>query len=106
MYNNYYNPYMYNPNQFIPRYIKRPSLFNGIFHKFKFNDFLNGASKTLNVVNQAIPIYNQVKPMINNAKTMFRVMKEIKKPDNIKTSANKVKNISNYNGDGNPTFFI
>lgn len=53
----------------------------GLFSKFSFTDFLNGASKTLNVVNQAIPIFYQVKPMINNAKTMFRVMSAVKDDD-------------------------
>ena len=44
---------------------------------FTFSGLLNGASKTLGVINQAIPIFYQVKPIINNAKTMYRVAKEI-----------------------------
>lgn len=44
-------------------------------HGFSFTNFLNGASKTLGVINQAIPVFYQVKPIINNAKTIFRVAK-------------------------------
>ena len=34
---------------------------------------LDGASKTLNVINQAIPVYNQVKPLVSN----FQLLKNI-----------------------------
>ncbi len=50
----------------------------GLLSKFSFSGFLNGASRTLNVVNQAIPIFYQVRPMINNAKTMFKIMGAVK----------------------------
>ncbi len=96
----------------------------GLLSKFSFSGFLNGASKTLNVVNQAIPIFYQVKPMINNAKTMFKIMGAVK--DDSGTSNNKSvvtnntvtdikteeKNNSslvetnNYSSGENPTFFI
>jgi len=96
----------------------RPSLFSNLFKKFSFTGFLNGASKTLNVVNQAIPIYYQVKPMISNAKTMFKVMNAVKNNDskittknvNISKPVNKVINNHSekitYTNDGSPTFFM
>lgn len=55
--------------------------------KVTFSSLLNGASKTLGVINQAIPVFYQVKPIWNNAKTMFRVMNEFKNIDN-KTNEN------------------
>lgn len=93
--------------------------------KFSFTGFLNGASKTLNVINQAIPIFYQVKPIINNAKTMFRIMGAVKddKPttkqkqnifttsrNTTQTTNTKKNNITTQNTDDfqeeNPTFFI
>lgn len=95
--------------------------------KLTWTGFLNGASKTLGVINQAIPVVYQIKPIVNNAKTMFRVMKEINKSDtktsntttnekdttNIKstdkTSDNTSSNINTNNDDiidGAPTFFV
>lgn len=101
----------------------------GLLSKFSFSGFLNGASKTLNVVNQAIPIFYQVKPMFNNAKTMFKIMGAVKDdsprivPRNsnitsgntnevVKTSSASINNTrvndtSSYDvNDNNPTFFI
>lgn len=73
----------------------------GLLSKFSFSGFLNGASKTLNVVNQAIPIFYQVKPIINNAKTMFRIMGAVKDDDHSKK--NTVNNSKNYNNTSNRT---
>lgn len=88
---------------------------------FTFTGLLNGASKTLGVINQAIPVFYQVKPIINNAKTMYRVAKEINSNDKRNTSTNtnssnnsnnsnnntSTNNISNNNNDVNkPNFFI
>ena len=88
---------------------------------FTFTGLLNGASKTLGVINQAIPVFYQVKPIINNAKTMYRVAKEINSNDRKNTSTNtnssnssnnsnnntSTNNISNNNNDVNkPNFFI
>ena len=136
--NGFFNPYMYQP------YYQASSLASGlgaksgiaslgkmsqttgvlksILGKFSFSGFLNGASKTLNVVNQAIPIFYQVKPMFNNAKTMFRIMGAMKDDDNKNTTTNNIqsKNISNQSTkkelntisnyqtyqEENPTFFI
>ena len=80
--------------------------------KITFSGILNGASKTLGVINQAIPVFYQVKPMWNNAKTMFRVVKEINKSDNNTNLNNNNNNTSNNNSSLNkkeesnaPTFF-
>ena len=58
--------------------------------KITFSGILNGASKTLGVINQAIPVLYQVKPIWNNARTMFRVVKEINSKDepSAKTTSN------------------
>ena len=84
---------------------------------FTFTGLLNGASKTLGVINQAIPVFYQIKPIINNAKTMYRVAKEINSNDrkNNNTSINNSNNsydassnnVSNNSDDINkPNFFI
>lgn len=82
---------------------------------FTFSGFLNGASKTLGVINQAIPVFYQVKPIINNAKTMYRVAKEInssstvKNTSNVKTNSEKnvtTNNRTNTTNDNQPNFFI
>ena len=80
---------------------------------FTWSGLLNGASKTLGVINQAIPIFYQVKPIINNAKTMFRVVKEINKPEtntneNINTNNQQSNNtnINNINTNNQPNFFV
>lgn len=103
----FYNPYMYQPYyqaanvarglggisnaSRVGSTLASSSAANGIgkglLGKFSFSGFLNGASKTLNVVNQAIPIFYQVKPMINNAKTMFRIMGAVKSDDSPKVTA-------------------
>lgn len=118
--NNYFNPFMYqsyNPasnftrglgsaftrsNAFsstIPNSMmgtnKLSTLGKGLLGKFSFSGFLNGASKTLNVVNQAIPIYYQVKPIFNNARTMFRIMGAVKDDD--KTLKSNTTNNQNIN---------
>lgn len=77
--------------------------------KITFSGILNGASKTLGVINQAIPVFYQVKPVFNNAKTMFRVAKEINKSNKTNdTSLSKIENehIKNKENKNNPTFFI
>ena len=83
--------------------------------KITFSGILNGASKTLGVINQAIPVFYQVKPIWNNARTMFRVVKEINSGDkssNNTTSNNSTNNTniksdisSKEKGDSSPTFF-
>lgn len=78
-----------------------------------FSGILNGASKTLGVINQAIPVFYQMKPIWNNAKTMFRVAKAMKDVDTpiTKESVNEVRNSFNNEetkksiNDNQPTFF-
>lgn len=78
--------------------------------KITFSGLLNGASKTLGVINQAIPVFYQVKPIWNNARTMFRVVKEINSKDdktisnvNTQTNNNSQKKVETNNNA--PTFF-
>lgn len=89
--------------------------------KVTFSSLLNGASKTLGVINQAIPVFYQVKPIWRNAKTMFKVVKEINtKDDNTNETINKENNNNNNTSinqntstninketeNNSPTFFI
>lgn len=84
--------------------------------KITFSSLLNGASKTLGVINQAIPVFYQVKPIWNNAKTMFRVVKELNSSDtkstlNNTSSVNVQREVEEVNTqkkerDNSPTFFI
>ena len=81
--------------------------------KVTFSSLLNGASKTLGVINQAIPVFYQVKPMWNNAKTMFRVIKEINTNDtktNVNeqtaTTTNQSSLTQNKENSNSPTFFV
>lgn len=116
---NFYNPYM--QSYALGNAFKRGSLFGtgkNLFSKFSFSGFLNGASKTLNVVNQAIPIFYQVKPMINNCKTMFKIIGAVN--DNDTSTKNNISNNDSINkniatnkitsndtvNDNNPVFFI
>ena len=99
---NFYNPYMYS----FPNSIAATS---GTVNKLTFSSFINGTSKTLNLINQAIPVFKQVSPMFKNMKTMFKVMNEFKKNDNLKDNNynNSISNNQvNYVNDGKPTFFI
>ena len=86
--------------------------------KINYSAILNGAQKTLNVVNQAMPIVYQVKPIIKNAKTVFKIIGAVKNDKGIKNSYNtynsnktqiirETKDIStNYNNTNKPNFFI
>ena len=55
-----------------------------------WSGLLNGANKTLNVVNQSIPLVRQAGPMFNNMKSMLRLAKMF---GNETTSK---KNVTNY----------
>lgn len=78
--------------------------------KVTFSSLLNGASKTLGVINQAIPVFYQVKPIWNNAKTMFRVIKEINTNDTSSNNKENTTNTINVNknkeNSNSPTFFV
>ena len=92
---NFYNPY-YMPYTYTSR-----GLLGGLFRGINFTSILNGAQRTLNVVNQAIPVFKEISPIIKNAKTMFRVVNEFNKSD--KSNSN-IKEINSNYSDG-PTFF-
>lgn len=119
MNNNYFNPsfmrstpYMYYPTSTI-----RPNGF-GLFNRIgmggtpriTFSGILNGASKTLGVINQAIPVFYQVKPIVNNAKTMFKVVRGINSVNtNTNTSNNNLSTVNDIStkkeASNAPTFF-
>ena len=72
---------------------------------FSWNGLLNGASRTLGVINQAIPVFNQMRPIWNNTKTMFRVARAINSDDRgFQKTDEEIKEI--VNNDNSPTFFI
>ncbi len=80
----------------------------GSASKVTFSGILNGASKTLGVINQAIPVFYQVKPIFNNAKTIFKVAKEIKSNDNTENIVRVKENYENAEKNKEsfgPTFF-
>ena len=43
--------------------------------RFNWSGLLNGANKSLNVVNQTIPLVRQAGPMVSNMKNMFKIAK-------------------------------
>ena len=92
----YYNPY------YMPYTYASKGIFSNIFKGINFTSILNGASKTLNVVNQAIPVFKEISPMIKNTKTMFRIVNEFNKEETPK--ANVEKNTKQSYNEG-PTFF-
>ena len=110
---NFYNPYYY----MIPTTGLGRGLFSGSVRSgINWSNILNGAQRTLNLVNQAIPLMKQAAPVVRNAKTMFKVMNEFKKvetsstntsinnsfaPSEVSSSNESIQTIS----DGGPTFF-
>ncbi|MBR1377480.1 MAG: hypothetical protein IJ565_06705 [Bacilli bacterium] len=98
---NFYNPY------YVPYTYASRGLFSNLFRGISFSSILNGAGRTLNVINQAIPVVKEISPMIKNTKTMFRVMNEFKKVDTENTySANNNHNEeATYEYTNGPTFF-
>lgn len=118
---NFYNPYYY----MMPTAtsgLGRGLLGGAIRGGINWSSILNGAQRTLGLVNQAIPLVKQAAPMVRNAKTMFKVMNEFKKVETPNTNvsnsntSNNVNNASETNisndenvqmvSDGGPTFFI
>ena len=68
----------------------------GSASKVTFSGILNGASKTLGVINQAIPVFYQVKPIFNNAKTK-NIMPSIKSNNSLPQvfpKKNSLENVS------------
>lgn len=118
---NFYNPYYY----MMPTAtsgLGRGLLGGAIRGGINWSSILNGAQRTLGLVNQAIPFVKQAAPMVRNAKTMFKVMNEFKKVETPNTNvsnsntSNNVNNASEINAsngenvqmvsNGGPTFFI
>ena len=118
---NFYNPYYY----MMPTAtsgLGRGLLGGAIRGGINWSSILNGAQRTLGLVNQAIPLVKQAAPMVRNAKTMFKVMNEFKKVETPNTNvsnsntSNNVNNTSEINAsngenvqmvsNGGPTFFI
>ena len=111
---NFYNPYYYvmpTATSGLGRGLFGSSLRGGI----NWSGILNGAQRTLNLVNQAIPLVKQATPLVRNAKTMFKVMNEFKKVEspssgnsevsnNITSNDNLTENAQLVSG-GGPTFF-
>ena len=97
-------------------------LFGGVRAGINWSSILNGAQRTLGLVNQAIPLVKQAAPMVRNAKTMFKVMNEFKKVESPNTnstnnnSSNNVNSMPDENAfnnenvqmvsNGGPTFFV
>ena len=112
---NYYNPYYYVMPS-VNSGLGRGLFSNTLRHGINWSSILNGAQRTLNLVNQAIPLVKQAAPMMRNAKTMIKVMNEFKKVEtpntNVSNSVNKNVNneiINNENAQivssNGPTFF-
>lgn len=119
---NFYNPYYYmmpTATSGLGRGLLGGTIRNGI----NWSSILNGAQRTLGLVNQAIPLVKQAAPMVRNAKTMFKVMNEFKKVESPNTNTNNnnvsndnISNVSEINlsngeniqvvSNGGPTFFI
>lgn len=93
-------------------YARPQGMFSGLKNLTKgvtLTGFLDGAQKTLGVINQAIPIIHQVGPMITNAKTMFKIADVINTPDKTYNNSN-VENMNihtvNMSSDNKPIFYI
>lgn len=117
---NFYNPYYYmmpTATSGLGRGLLGGTIRNGI----NWSTLLNGAQRTLGLVNQAIPLVKQAAPMVRNAKTMFKVMNEFKKVEspvsnttesatNNTASSETVPSSNSENtqivSDGGPTFFV
>lgn len=117
---NFYNPYYYmmpTATSGLGRGLLGGAARGGI----NWSSILNGAQRTLGLVNQAIPLVKQAAPMVRNAKTMFKVMNEFKKVETPNTNTNNTvsnENITNETvsssdntniqmvSNGGPTFFV
>ena len=115
--NNGYN-FIPNPNYMrnvpvMPNYMAPVPRISSLFSKnlantskISFTSILNGASKTLGVINQAIPVFYQVKPIWNNARTMLRVAKGLRTVDSKENSSAPAKEDNVIKKEQNaPVFF-
>lgn len=69
--------------------------------------FLDGTSKTLNVINQAIPVFYQVKPLLSNVGTIFKISNALNDDNNTSTNdTNKKIESLNTISNNSPIFYI
>lgn len=73
------------------------------FKKINFTALLDGAQKTLSVINQAIPVIYQIKPLYNNAKTALKVVNAIKEEPKKEKIIHPNKKVELNNS---PTYFL
>lgn len=76
-----------------------------LFRSINWSGLINGASKTLGVVNQAIPLVRQVGPVMNNMRSMLKVASVFKDETdkNPIRNSNKVINNTSYNSSNTKT---
>lgn len=69
--------------------------------------FLDGTSKTLNVINQAIPVFYQVKPLLSNVGTIFKISNALNdnKDSSNNSSVNTTKALDVKNNNS-PIFYV
>lgn len=79
-----------------------PMMYQSISKPFSFTNILNGAQKTLNIINQTIPVVKEVKPIVKNARTLLNVAKGF---NNINNTPITNEN-NNYTPNNGPNFFI
>ena len=80
-----------------------PMMYQSISRPFSFNNILNGAQKTLNIINQTIPVVKEVRPIFRNARTLFNVAKGFNEANNNHNKETVPK--ENFSNNG-PNFFI
>ena len=78
----------------------------GLLKKINFSSFLEGTSKTLNVINQAIPVYYQVKPIITNLTTIKKIGKIVSHPEEKEEEIEIEEKKEVPPKNGNPIFYI
>ena len=97
MFNNDYYPY----NNYSYRLNK--------LKKVNLSNILDGAQKTLSIINQAIPIIYQIKPLYNNAKVAFKVVNALNNDDKVSNAKSVNSNVNKEKKadiNNSPTFFI
>lgn len=101
MFNNSYYPYN--------NYGSTMGALSGL-KRFNWSSFLDGAQRTLGVINQAIPLFYQIKPLYENAKTAFKVVNAIKEDDpkvnTVKEETKKENKVDLTKSSGSPTYFL
>lgn len=96
---NYFIPNYSTPFMTIPYQTSRIGLFSRLGNTIKsvnWSGILNGADKTLGVVNQTIPLVRQAKPMFSNMKSMMKLAKAFRNETTSNRSSNSTIS-NNYN---------